>query len=152
MDDYRKEVLSDARDTALNFLDNIARAILDDGKASDDLLNDYPNGDSYHHETHTDKYYNPSEAVEVMECLDEYEETDSGLWDGLNDWRQELSARAAYTYANAVYIFWQKLIEDINDDISNFELAYEEDGLTVTDDCEKRLMSYLEDFIKRWDY
>ena len=47
------------------------------------------------------------EACEVLTQLDEYEETDSGLWEGL-DMKEALSACAAYTYANAVYAEWRK--------------------------------------------
>lgn len=44
----------------------------------------------------------PSEAVEILEMYDEFEETDSGLWEGVEGWREQLSVVAYYTYRNAV--------------------------------------------------
>lgn len=105
----------DARTTAENFLDVIAEMICQKRRASDDLLNDYLGGDSYHHENHTDKSYSLQEAAAVLDDLGEYEETDSGLWEGL-DAKATISAMAAYTYANAVMAMWQRLIEEINND------------------------------------
>ena len=114
-ENYRDNAESDARDCVSNFRDEIVEMLLNDGKASDDLLNDYPNGDSYHHENHTDKWYNLQEAAAVLDQLDEYEETDSGLWQG-QDMKTALGTCAAFTYANAVYNEWNNLIESINDD------------------------------------
>ena len=42
---YLREAADDAADTVRNFADEILEQLLDDGKASDDLLNDYPDGD-----------------------------------------------------------------------------------------------------------
>src|SRR5208337_1785460 len=113
-ENYRDLAESDAKSAVSNFRDEIVEMLLDDGKASDDLLNDYPNGDSYHHESHTDKWYNLQEAAAVLDQLDEYEETDYGLWQG-QDMKTALGTCAAYTYANAVYSEWHDLIEKIND-------------------------------------
>jgi hypothetical protein len=118
---YREEARDDAKETARNFLEEIVAGLTEWGKASDDLLNDYPNGDAYHHETHTDKAYSLSEAVELLEALDEYEETDSGLWEGLPP-RDAISAQAAYTYSAAVYSLFTDLIRDINDDMGVFDV------------------------------
>jgi hypothetical protein len=54
---YLREAADDAADTVRNFADEILEQLIDDGKASDDLLNDYPNGDAWHHECHVDKWY-----------------------------------------------------------------------------------------------
>jgi hypothetical protein len=113
-ENYRDLAESDAKSTVSNFRDEIVEMLLDDGKASDDLLNDYPGGDSYHHETHTDKWYNLQEAAAVLDQLDNFEETDSGLWQG-QDMKTALATCAAYTYANAVYSEWHDLIGTIND-------------------------------------
>lgn len=131
-DNYNAEALSDAKDTVRCFEDEIVDQLVDRDEASDDLLNDYANGDAYHHESHTDKTYNLREAAEVLEQLRDYEETDSGLWASLGP-REAISAMAAYTYANAVYAKWQELIEEINqaardafDDLELIELEGEE--------------------------
>jgi hypothetical protein len=105
----------DARDTARYFLDAIAERIKDGEEASNDLLNDYPDGDSYHHESHVDKEYDLQEAAALLDELADYEETDSGLWQGLEP-RKAISCQAAYTYGNAVYSLFHDLIGEINDD------------------------------------
>lgn len=112
---YHGDAVSDARDTVRNFLDQICEQLADSGEASDDLFNDYADGDSYHHENHVDRFYNLSEAVEVLDQLSEFEETDSGLWEGLPP-RDAIGAQAAYTYGNAVMTFWREIIDDVNSD------------------------------------
>ena len=109
----RSDAQSDANDFVLNFEDEVIEQLIDKGKASDDFLNDYPGGDSYHHETHVDKWYSLSDAAEVLDELNEFEETDFGLWEGLAP-RDAISAQAAYTYGNAVYSMAVDLIEEIN--------------------------------------
>jgi hypothetical protein len=55
------------------------------------------------------------EAADLLAELGQYEEDDSGLWEGLSP-REAVSAQAAYTYGNAVYSLWQERIEEINSD------------------------------------
>jgi trans-aconitate methyltransferase len=113
---YLDEARSDAADMATEFIDQIVSQLLD-GEASTDLLNDYAGADSYHHETHVDKSYDLEDAAVLLRELCKYEETDKGLWEGLEP-RDAVCAQAAYTYGNAVYQLWQKLIERINEDFS----------------------------------
>jgi hypothetical protein len=110
---YRAEAEDDARSTVSEFADQIVEQIMDDGKASDDLLNDYPNGDAYHHESHVDRDYRLTEAADLLDHLSDFEERDSGLWEGLEP-RKAIAAQAAYTYGNAVLSFFRDLIEEIN--------------------------------------
>lgn len=112
---YRDDALSDAKDTIENFKDEIVEQLLEKGEASDDLYNDYPNGDSYHHESHLDRSYRLTEAAEVLDELHEFEETDSGLWEGLEP-RAAIEVQAAYTYAACVYSIFRELVKDINGD------------------------------------
>ena len=112
--DYAAEAETDALSMIQNFNEQILEQLKDKGKASNDLLNDYSSGDSYHHETHVDKEYDLSEAAELLDQLNEYEETDSGLWEG-RDPREAISAQAAYTYGNAVMTKWQEKIKEVND-------------------------------------
>jgi len=107
-DDDAKNFLHD------NFLTEIVEALISDGEASDDINNDYPNGDGLFHEEITSKEYSPEEAIAVLEYYSEFEETDSGLWDGVKNWRQMLSAMAAYTYSNAVMSKICDLFNEIN--------------------------------------
>lgn len=119
---YRQEAISDARDMADYFADTIVEALMDDGQASDDVYNDYSNGDAYHHETHVDKWYNLHDAAQCLDELSDFEETDEGLWDGLAP-RDAIGAQAAYTYGNAVLSFFADLIREINDDDAIEELV-----------------------------
>ncbi len=129
---YRSDAMDDAQDTARNFCDKILEMVLDNGHVSDDLMNDYGSGDSYHHESHVDREYRLSEAADVLDQLSDCEETDSGLWEGLAP-REAISAQAAYTYGNAVYGRFQKLVEKLNDDdeLEELHTAYDnvEDGV-----------------------
>ena len=115
---YLREAADDAADTVRNFADEILEQLLDDGKASDDLLNDYPDGDSWHHESHVDKWYSMIDAAILIDQLDEFEETDSGLWQG-QSFKDAISTCAAFTYGNAVYSEWRELIEKINEEASD---------------------------------
>jgi hypothetical protein len=112
---YYQDAENDARDTAENFLDEIIEQLLADGKASNDLNNDYLNGDAWHHEQHVDKSYTLTEAAELLDELSEWEEDDYGLWER-RDPVEAVKIKAAYTYGNTVYAMWCGLIEEINVD------------------------------------
>lgn len=112
-ENYNQNALSDARDMIDNFADAIAEQARDD-KVSDDLFDDYLDGDDYHHTNHVDKEYSLSEADGILEQLSEDEETDTGLWEGLAP-REAISAQAAYTYGNAVLRRWQSYIGELNE-------------------------------------
>jgi len=114
---YRNEAESDARETVSQFIGNIVEQLEEQGKASDDLHNDYPGGDSWHHECHVDKWYNLTEAAELIDQLSEFEETDPGLWETQQP-KEAIGTCAAYTYGNAVLSFWVDLIKEINDEAS----------------------------------
>lgn len=109
----RDDHKTDARDMVLYFLDQIVDQLMDSGEASDDINNDYQDGDAYHHETHVDKAYSIREAAELLDELTEFQQDDDGLWEGLSP-RDAISAQAAYTYGNAVASAWTNLIRDIN--------------------------------------
>lgn len=111
------------------FMDEIVNQLIENGQASDDYNNNYKNGDSIFHETIVDQSYSVNEAIELLGDLSEFEEEDSGLWEG-QDWEQILSIKAAYTYGNAVYDIWSKLIEEINEiDMETIQLETEDDEL-----------------------
>lgn len=115
MTNFFEQAENDAIVTAEYFLDEIVNSLIEHGNASDDLLNDYKDGDAYHHTHHTDKIYSLTEADELLEQLNEYEETDSGLWAMMSP-REAIVCQATYTYANAVMYFWEQLIDKINTD------------------------------------
>ena len=127
---YQEDAQSDAFEMVKNFRDEIVERLCDDNRASEDFNNDYPNGDCYHHENHIDKEYDLEEAGKLLRELSDHEETDSGLWEGLEP-QQAISAQAAYTYGNAVASEWSDLIEEINrkwSDDAEYALAKIEAG------------------------
>jgi hypothetical protein len=120
--DWSKEARSDAIYTIDHFDDDVVEQLEEGGEVSDDLMNDFPNGDQYHHESHTDKSYTLLEAAHLLDQLSNYEETDSGLWEGVEDPEEALSVKAAFTYGNAVMSEFQDVVRDLN---SDFEEEFE---------------------------
>ena len=126
MSNYLRDAAEDASETVRNFADEILEKLLDSGKASDDLFNDYPNGDAWHHECHVDnRCYSLTEAAELLDELYDFEETDRGLWESLTP-REAIGCQAAYTYGNAVLSEWNDLIEKINEEASDIFDEYDE--------------------------
>ena len=123
---YFSDAREDAQETAKNFQNEIVEQIIDRTEASNDLFNNYPDGDSYHHENHVDKYYNLQEAAELLGELRNFEETDDGLWEGQMP-QEAIATQAAYTYGNAVMEMWQDLIEKINDEVIDIEVDVDEE-------------------------
>jgi hypothetical protein len=134
---YLREATDDAAETVRNFADEILEQLLDKGEASDDLLNDYPNGDAWHHESHVDKWYSLIDAAELIDQLSEFEEDDSGLWQGQQP-KEAISTCAAFTYGNAVYSEWRELIEKINTEAAEIISDFDEtaEGCDDTDALE----------------
>ncbi len=111
---WMSKAIEDAQDLIKEyFIDEIVQAIVDGGEASSDIYYDYDNGDGIFHEVITDRYYHQSDAIDLIDELYEYEEEDTGIWEGL-DWSGMIQAKAAYTYGNAVMSEWNDIIEEIN--------------------------------------
>ena len=92
--DYEREVEKDAKEFLSEYADEVIELLKDSEEELSDELYDNLN-------EHLDRSYTPEDAIFVLENS-ENEETDSGLWEGVNDWREELNIRAAYTYINDV--------------------------------------------------
>lgn len=119
---YFKKAAEDAADMAEHFEDQIIEQLLEKNEASDDINNDYPQGDEYHHSSHVDKAYTLLEAATLLDQLDRYEETDSGLWEGQRP-RDAISTQAAFTYGQAVWSLWSDLIKKINQAFKHSDLT-----------------------------
>lgn len=132
MSDYYQDARDDAQETVLEYLDTIVEQLQENGEASDDLYNDYDNGDAWHHECHVDRDYNLSEAAELLDQLSEHTEEDSGLWMEQEP-RRAIATQAAYTYGNAVYAGWRDLINRINDEYFEWESEDEYDSADLAD-------------------
>lgn len=148
MGEYRNSAREDAKEMAMHFIEQIVEQLIEDGEASSDYNNDYQNGDSYHHEKHVDKDYELLEAAQLLDELDEYKETDYGLWEGLTP-RRAIAAQAAYTYGNAVGSEWDSIIEDIN---NGYDLFKSDDNYEEQDEPTKIkwTQEYVEEKIKEW--
>jgi len=124
---YFREALSDAWDCGRNFEDEMIEQWAEGREVSDDLLNDYDSGDSYHHETHVDKDYSLTDAANLLDELAEWEETDSGLWEGVEP-RRAIAAQAAYTYGNCVYDLWRRhVVNDLNERLESVVKALQDE-------------------------
>ena len=122
-------VKADAQDIISNYIEEIAKMLIDDGEASTDLYNDYSDMDSRISES--DNYWrNPEEAIETINELSEFEEKDRGLWGGRSDYSEILNAKAHYTYQNALYHEIESMIESINDTIDSDTITKIEDQIT----------------------
>jgi len=113
--DWRQEAQDDAKAMAMHYLDEMVEMLCGGDDVSDDILNDYTSGDSYHHEAHVDKEYDLLEASELLDALCDHEETDSGLWEGKSP-VEAIECQAACTYGNAVIGAWRSIVEEINED------------------------------------
>lgn len=80
--DYRKAAKDDAQEFIEEFSEQIQLQMIEGRHVSDDFRNDWDRGDSYFHESYVDREYDLSEAAELLDQLDDFEETDSGLWEG----------------------------------------------------------------------
>jgi len=138
---YSTDATDDAKETVREYLDAIVDQIVDSGEASDDLLNDYGNGDRWHHESHVDKSYDLQEAAQLLSELSDHEETDSGLWEGQAP-REAIATQAAFTYGNAVYSEWRDLIERINDEYG--DLSPDLDALETEAEVKRERLEQLE--------
>jgi hypothetical protein len=140
---YRDEARYAARDMAENFLDEIIHQLEQDGEASKDLLNDYSGGDEYHHQYNVDKDYSLLEAAHLLDDLEDFEETDSGLWEGLEP-RRAVAAQAAYTFGHAVMSYWQDLIGEINE-----KAGEEKFSVGPKDWSPKKKQMTIQEFVKK---
>lgn len=119
---YSDEAKENAIDAIKDVKDEIVEALIEKDEAPNSIL-DYSDGETT--ESYwMDNWYEPSEAVDLIEELDEHEETDEGLWEGC-DWRRMLSAKAALTMRNANLSEFSSLMIALNDDIDVDELREE---------------------------
>jgi len=118
--DYDIEIENEARDFIIDNEDMIIEALKND---ADWDYNDMDNLDSLWHETIVDRAYTVEDATYILDNC-ENEETDSGIWEGL-DYRDEMSARAAYSYSNDVWFTWEGFYDELKERMQ--ELIDEED-------------------------
>lgn len=132
--DKRTNWQDEARTSAVDFLeeieDLIIEFILSDGEADVDFRNTYDGADDIFHEMVVDKEYDLLEAAEILDQLSDFEETDSGLWEGQEP-REAIATQAAFTFGAAVESEFRDLIESINDGLKEIELDEDNKEATV---------------------
>lgn len=52
------------------------------------------------------------EALDAISWLEEYEETDAGIWQGIESPKEQINAKATYTYANALTAKTEETIKE----------------------------------------
>jgi hypothetical protein len=119
---YRTKGTEDAKEFINNYEETIVEQLVEKGEASTDLYNDYGDGDSFIHESYTDKWYDLMESAQILDQLSDYEETDSGLWEGQEP-RKAIATQAAFTYSSYVCSEIERAIEAINSEFSSLDLS-----------------------------
>jgi hypothetical protein len=130
--DYTKDVEDDAFDFISDIEADIKAAIINGEEDISEITCDetgYGEIRDAFHESVTDRAYSIEDAAFIIaNCEDE--ETDTGIWEGL-EMREAMQACAAYSYGNDV---WQEITEQYESMIDEFEPSYlvvDEDDNTV---------------------
>lgn len=110
--DYYREVEKDAKEFLLENIDEVMESM---ASGEEEL------GDELRYEKlqeNFDRWYTPEDAIYVLDNSNN-EETDSGLWAGVDNWRDELNTRAAYTYITDVRESVDKIYKDAYEEFEN---------------------------------
>jgi len=139
MFDYEEDIEKEA----ISFLENNLEAVKDGLADERKLLYDIRGHDleQSFNEQVQDRSYTPEDAIFVLKHSDN-EETDSGLWEGLNDWRDELSARAAYTFANDVRFKAEEIYTELRELVEEKFLETENEDIDMEEIVEKVLQDW----------
>lgn len=108
-----EDATSDAKDAVEYFIDEIIEELIGDGEAKNDLGH---YSDSYLDEN-LNQSYSLLEAAQILDALPDYEETDSGLWEGQDDPQEAVKVQAIFTYRNAVSSYFEDEMGTVNDDV-----------------------------------
>ncbi len=148
---WYNEAIRDAIEMIDYFEDDVLKQFEESGEISADLFNDYPNSDEYHHSSHTDKSYRLLEAAHLLTEFVDYEENDSGLWEGVEDPERALEVKAAYTYGNAVLGQFQDLVKELNSDFeSEFGESVVRRGPKEWRPREKKRPENIKEWLRGW--
>lgn len=131
MVNYHREVESDAQMVISDHADEIAKIIVA-GEDLDDNSQDFDFSQVVH-ESVTDRGYTLEDAAFVIDnCVNE--ESDSGLWDGAGDLREQISVMAAYSYSNDVQAEVSELFDEIK---TEYEFRESDKNWEGTEDDEE---------------
>ena len=138
-----------AREAARDFVEEDMLEYLVDraaeGSPLPKFLGEYPERgydfDSSLFERVSDTWYQPADAVEVMEDLSEFDASDEGLCEGVKSWRDLLNCTAGWTYIHAVESYVNRVLSDLKDEVESRE---QDDDRPVEPDEEYAPDTYLE--------
>ena len=122
---------NDAVESAEEFIDNytdeIVEIIIDEESCdrAKDFRNNIDGSDSFFHENFIDKEYDLQESSEILKIFSDFEEIDSGLWEGQEPERA-ISTKATFTYGNAVHHEIIEKLDRIENEITGVIEAYDE--------------------------
>lgn len=122
MGKYREMAAHDARVTArIDLFDEIVAEFLSEKGPTDKVhITDYPSGQQHTPEA---PRLSPREACDLLDEIDEFEETDSGHWEG-KEVRQALVICAGLTYRHAVNHYFTSIIDQLNDTVGNMKIPW----------------------------
>jgi phage-related protein len=110
-----------AREAAREIADDILAALAEKGEV-DEYSTDHDAADEFIFSGAADQNYSLLEAAQILEDLADWEETDSGLWQGLPP-RDAVTAQAAWTLRAASCDFFGKIMAAVNEDARGGILA-----------------------------
>lgn len=110
-----EDATSDAKDAVEHFIDEIIEELIGDGEAHKEL---HRYSDSYLDEN-LNQSYSLLEAAQILDDLSDYEETDSGLWEGSDDPQEAVKTQAIFTYRNAVTSYFEGEMDSVNDEVQD---------------------------------
>jgi hypothetical protein len=113
---WKESVNEDARNIVRELTNEIVEYAIDNGEVNDDI-NSYPKAIRRIKENELD-WMQADEVIELLNELYEHEETDSSLYD-VGDYRDMLSAKAHYTYQNALFSEVSDILNDIANEANN---------------------------------
>jgi hypothetical protein len=107
---YEDDAMGDAREFIADNIYDIITII----KAGDEIGDhtDLPGGNETR-STYSDNSFSLQESADILDELGDYEETDSGLWEGCTP-IDAVCMQAAYTYSNAVCSCIDHLLTEIS--------------------------------------
>lgn len=147
--DYRYNANSDALEMLYEHREQVIEYLCMDAVwEAPKYPNEYEGMDRWHHESYIDKNpdYTLQEAADLLEQLEGFAETDRGLWQGIAP-VAAITCQAAYTYGNAIWHYFVKHIENLNDNLCSVILEMD----VQADDFKDQVDTMFYDWYKKRD-
>jgi len=142
MVNYEADIEKEAKEFFQDTFEEQTKQAIKDG--SDWDYNEIEDLDSYWHGTIVDRAYSAEDAVFILDNC-ENEETDSGLWESLG-WREQLSARAAYSFGHDVWFKCEEIYKEMKADYETQIDELDEDAKDYDKKAEVLLNEIFEEY------